>query len=46
MPDGVLIRDADGSLPGAAGVSGDASDNEEACVVYATEQARLIADCG
>ena len=43
---GVLIRGADGDLLGAAGVSGDTSDNDEICVVAAATAAGLRADTG
>jgi uncharacterized protein GlcG (DUF336 family) len=33
VPSGVLIRDAAGHIIGAAGVSGDTSDNDEICAV-------------
>jgi uncharacterized protein GlcG (DUF336 family) len=33
VPGGVLVRTADGRLIGAAGVSGDTSDNDEAAAV-------------
>lgn len=34
VPGGVLIRDTDGVLLGAVGVSGDLSDVDEACAIY------------
>jgi uncharacterized protein GlcG (DUF336 family) len=34
VPGGVLIRNADGVLLGAVGVSGDLSDVDEACAIY------------
>ncbi len=43
---GVLIRGQDGELLGAAGVSGDTSDNDELCVVAAIAAAGLVADTG
>jgi uncharacterized protein GlcG (DUF336 family) len=43
---GVLIRDAQGSLLGAIGISGDRPDNDEACAVHAVESASLVADVG
>jgi uncharacterized protein GlcG (DUF336 family) len=39
VPGGALIRDADGALVGAVGISGDTSDNDEACAVAAIEAA-------
>jgi uncharacterized protein GlcG (DUF336 family) len=46
VPGGVLIRGSDGELLGAAGVSGDTSDNDEVCIVAAAAAAGLIADTG
>ena len=43
---GVLIRDADGVLLGAIGVSGDTSDNDEICAVAGIEAVCLVADTG
>ncbi len=46
LPGGVLIRDDQGSLLGAAGVSGDTSDNDEICVLAGVAAANLIAETG
>ena len=46
LPGGVLIRDSDGRLLGAVGVSGDLSDNDEICDIAGTEEAGLEADTG
>ncbi|MDE1150149.1 MAG: heme-binding protein [Azospirillaceae bacterium] len=35
VPGGVLIRDSQGHIVGAVGVTGDTSDNDEACAVAA-----------
>ncbi|WP_347907177.1 heme-binding protein [Pseudomonas grandcourensis] len=43
---GVLIRNAEGLIMGAIGISGDTSDNDERCAVQAIEQAELVADTG
>lgn len=43
VPGGVLVRDADGTLLGAVGASGDSSDNDEAAVVAGIEGAGLAA---
>ena len=43
---GVLIRDADGSVMGAVGVSGDNSDNDEAAAIAGIQAAGLVADGG
>jgi uncharacterized protein GlcG (DUF336 family) len=46
VPGGVLIRADDGTLLGAVGVSGDTSDNDEACALAALAKAGLGADTG
>ena len=46
VPGGVLIRDGDGRLLGAVGISGDTSDNDEACAVAGIEAAGLEPDAG
>lgn len=46
VPGGVLIRGADGQTLGAVGITGDTSDNDEACAVAGIEAAGLTADCG
>ena len=46
VPGGVLIRDGAGVLLGAAGVTGDNSDNDEICAVAGIEAAGLVADTG
>ncbi len=46
VPGGVLIRDADGTLIGAVGISGDTAPNDEACAVAGIEAAGLVADTG
>jgi len=46
VPGGVLIRDADGGIIGAAGISGDASENDEIAAVAGIEAAGLTADPG
>jgi uncharacterized protein GlcG (DUF336 family) len=43
---GVLIRDADGDIIGAVGISGDTSDNDEICAVAGIEATGLKADPG
>jgi len=43
---GVLIRNAEGLILGAIGVSGDTSDNDERCALQAIAQAALVADNG
>lgn len=46
VPGGVLIKDASGEILGAAGISGDTSDNDEAAAVAAIEAAGFVADAG
>ena len=46
VPGGVLILDADGGLLGAVGISGDTSDNDEACAIAGIEAAELTANPG
>jgi uncharacterized protein GlcG (DUF336 family) len=43
---GALIRDKEGNLLGAIGVSGDRPENDEACAVAGVESASLVADAG
>jgi uncharacterized protein GlcG (DUF336 family) len=46
VPGGVLIKDGTGRVVGAVGVSGDASDNDEAAAVEAIAVAGFKADPG
>ena len=46
VPGGVLIRDKSGALLGAVGISGDTSDNDEACAEAGIAAAGLVADAG
>ncbi|MGB7912572.1 MAG: heme-binding protein [Desulfobaccales bacterium] len=46
LPGGVLIREAQGDLLGAVGVSGDTSDRDEECAVHGVRAAGLTADIG
>jgi len=43
VPGGVLVKSKSGELLGAVGISGDTSDNDEACAVHAIEGAGLVA---
>ena len=45
-PGGVLIQDQDGDTIGAVGISGDTSDNDEACAVAGITAAGLKAETG
>jgi uncharacterized protein GlcG (DUF336 family) len=46
VPGGVLIQDGSGKLLGAVGISGDTSDNDEACAIAGIEAAGLKANPG
>jgi uncharacterized protein GlcG (DUF336 family) len=46
VPGGVLARAGDGRVVAAIGVSGDTSDNDEACAKAGIEAAGLTADTG
>lgn len=46
VPGGVLIHDGGGALLGAVGISGDTSDNDEACALAGIEAAGLKANPG
>jgi uncharacterized protein GlcG (DUF336 family) len=43
VPGGVLVRDNDGMIMGAVGISGDSSDNDETAASTAIEAAGLTA---
>jgi uncharacterized protein GlcG (DUF336 family) len=43
---GVLIRAGDGSILGSVGISGDVSEQDEACAVYGIRTAGLVPDTG
>lgn len=45
VPGGVLIRDQ-GDIIGAIGITGDSSDNDEACAIHAITALGLVADPG
>lgn len=46
VPGGVLVLDGDGNIVGAVGITGDTSDNDEACAIHAIEKASFTADAG
>jgi uncharacterized protein GlcG (DUF336 family) len=46
VPGGVLIKDADGAVLGAVGISGDASDKDETCAIAGIEAVELKAVVG
>lgn len=46
VPGGVLLRDKTDELIGAIGISGDKSEVDEACAVFAVESVGLKADVG
>lgn len=43
VPGGVLVRDSDGVIKGAVGISGDSSDNDETAASTSIEAAGLTA---
>jgi uncharacterized protein GlcG (DUF336 family) len=45
-PGGVLIRDADGHIVGAVGISGDTGDNDEVCAIAGIEAIGMRPDPG
>ncbi|WP_339498831.1 GlcG/HbpS family heme-binding protein [Pseudomonas canadensis] len=45
-PGGVLIRNQEGTVLGAIGISGDTSDIDEQCAITAIEGVGLMADAG
>ena len=45
-PGGVLMRNAEGQLVGAVGVTGDVSENDEACAIAGIQAVGLDADPG
>ena len=46
VPGGILIKDKDGTILGAVGVSGDTSDNDEAAAMVGVNAAGFMADGG
>ena len=44
VPGGVLIRDANGQLLGAVGISGETSDNDELCAIHGVKSVGLVPD--
>jgi uncharacterized protein GlcG (DUF336 family) len=46
VPGGVLVRDAEGALVGAVGVTGDTSDNDEIAALAGIESAGLVGQPG
>lgn len=46
VPGGVLIKDGNGVIVGACGITGDTSDNDEICAVEAIKAAGLTPDTG
>ena len=46
VPGGVLVKDAQGGILGAVGVSGDTSDNDESAAAAGIEAAGLVFDAG
>ena len=46
VPGGALVRDANGAIIGAVGISGDTSDNDEICALHGIEAAGFTGDAG
>lgn len=46
VPGGILLRDGEGKLVGAVGVSGDTSDNDEIAALAGIAATDLVADTG
>ena len=46
VPGAVIARNQRGDVVAAIGISGDSSDNDEACAVAAIEACNLVADIG
>ncbi|MEO1748957.1 MAG: heme-binding protein, partial [Pseudomonadota bacterium] len=46
VPGGVLVKNAKGEILGAVGITGDTSDNDEACAIAGVEAAGYVADAG
>ena len=46
VPGGVLVRDKKGAIIGAVGITGDTSDNDEACAIAGIEAAGFTPDAG
>jgi uncharacterized protein GlcG (DUF336 family) len=46
VPGGVLIRDGSGAVIGSVGISGDVSEQDEACAVAGIKAAGLVSDTG
>ncbi|MBO0346827.1 GlcG/HbpS family heme-binding protein [Roseibium limicola] len=46
VPGGVLMKDEDGDVVGAVGITGDTSDNDEAAALAGVAAVGLVADCG
>ncbi len=46
VPGGVLIKDGTGTILGAVGVTGDLSENDEACAIAGIQNVGLMADAG
>lgn len=46
VPGGVLVRDSNGDILAAVGISGDLSDNDEICAVAGITAVKLFPDTG
>lgn len=46
VPGGILVKDDQGTILGAVGITGDTSDNDEICGVEAIKSVGLVPDTG
>ena len=46
VPGGVLVRNEGGTIVGAVGITGDTSDNDEACAIAGISAAGFVPDIG
>jgi len=46
VPGGIVVKDADGTVLGAIGVSGETSDHDEEAALAGVKSAGLVADAG
>lgn len=44
VPGGVLIKNEEGQVMGAVGVTGDTSDNDELCAILGIHSVNLLSD--
>tara|TARA_Y100000766_G_scaffold279351_1_gene287424 strand:- start:218 stop:646 length:429 start_codon:yes stop_codon:yes gene_type:complete len=46
LPGGILLKNLDGNVIGAVGISGDSSENDEKAAIFGADQANLISETG